>query len=373
MPNSNIVFYAIWSNAYIVTFNANSGNGSPPAALTVQAGSIITLPNASGLSKSGSTFGGWNTNASGTGTTYQPGDPYIPISNITLFAKWDAASITSSTNLVTFNTNGGIGSVPPAQTVQTGSSITLPNGSGLSKSGSTFGGWNTNASGTGANYNAGASYTVTGNITFYAKWDAANIPASTSLVAQLSWLQSYAQSGGIYTLELSANESISPQTLSYSSKRDITILLRGIGSMRTISLSSNGNLFKIGSGVTLILDNNILLQGRNNNTASLIQVNGGGNLIMNMGATITGNRTASYHGGGVFLYGGAFTMNGGTISGNTAGGLCGGGGVYVQGDGRFTGSFILNNGTISGNTAYSGGGVFISSGSFSKTGGTNTG
>ena len=73
---------------------------------------------------------------------------------------------------VTFNANGGSGTVPSAQTVSSGKGITLPGDNGLSKSGSTFGGWNTLSDGTGTNYNAGASYTVTGNATLYAKWNA---------------------------------------------------------------------------------------------------------------------------------------------------------------------------------------------------------
>jgi hypothetical protein len=73
---------------------------------------------------------------------------------------------------VSFSGNGGSGQVPPGQTVSAGSSITLPSGAGLAISGAyqTFGGWNTNPSGGGTNYDAGASYAVTGSVTFYAKW-----------------------------------------------------------------------------------------------------------------------------------------------------------------------------------------------------------
>ena len=91
---------------------------------------------------------------------------------------------------VTFDVNGASGgSVDSAKIVNAGSSITLPDGSGLSKTGAgssitipsgsgltkieyTFGGWNTNASGEGTNYDAGSSYKPTGNITLYAKWNA---------------------------------------------------------------------------------------------------------------------------------------------------------------------------------------------------------
>jgi uncharacterized repeat protein (TIGR02543 family) len=77
---------------------------------------------------------------------------------------------TTTTYTVTFNTNGGSGTPPPAQTVQAGYTITLPGGSGITRTGYTFGGWNTDTSGTGTNYNAGASYTVNGSITLYSRW-----------------------------------------------------------------------------------------------------------------------------------------------------------------------------------------------------------
>jgi len=77
-----------------------------------------------------------------------------------------------TTYTVTFNANGGTGTVPAKQTVNAGTAITLPSGSGLTKSGYTFDGWNTNNSGTGTNYSAGGSYTPTVSVTLYAKWNA---------------------------------------------------------------------------------------------------------------------------------------------------------------------------------------------------------
>jgi predicted outer membrane repeat protein len=79
------------------------------------------------------------------------------------------------------------------------------------------------------------------------------------------------------------------------------------------------------------------------------------------------NTYSSFVGGGVFVESGTFTMNNGTIIGNTAGGD--GGGVYVKG-----GTFTMHNGTISGNTATSsGGGVYVGSGTFTMQGGTISG
>ena len=156
---------------YTVTFNTNGAtSGTAPAAQTAGSGSSITIPYDYGLIiKTGCTFGGWNTNAEGTGTTYAAGSSYTVTANVTLYAKWDVSYAPAT---VTFNANGATsGTAPAAQTVSSGSTITLPDGYGLAKTGYTFGGWNTNAEGTGPTY-ASSFYTVTGNVTLYAKWNA---------------------------------------------------------------------------------------------------------------------------------------------------------------------------------------------------------
>jgi uncharacterized repeat protein (TIGR02543 family) len=80
------------------------------------------------------------------------------------------SDVTTQTFTVSFNVNGGSGTAPAAQTVNAGSSILLPSGSGLTRSGFTFNGWNTNTAGTGTNYPAGSSFAPTANITLYARW-----------------------------------------------------------------------------------------------------------------------------------------------------------------------------------------------------------
>ena len=365
----NVTLYARWiaagTTTYTVTFNINSGSGTTPAARTASPGSTITLPSGSGLTRTDYTFVGWNTNAAGTGTNYGAGSSYTVTGNVTLYARWIATGTTTYT--VTFDINSGSGLTPIAETASSGSSITLPSGSWLTRTDYTFGGWNTNASGTGTNYSAGFSYTVTGNVTLYAKWDPVTDVPGATLAAKLSWLQTNAVSNVDYTVEVTANESISPTTLSYSGRTNISITLRGTGAVRTVSLSSTGAMFAVRDGVTLVLDNNITLQGRSDNTMSLVEVGVGGSLVMNAGSTVTGNTSSGWGGGGVFVDGGeyvfgTFTMNGGKISGNTT--TTFGGGVFV------VGTFTMNGGEISGNTSPSwGGGVYVN-GTFTKTGGT---
>ena len=170
-----------------------------------------------------------------------------------------------------------------------------------------------------------------GNKDFYAKWTVSEIPPNLSLADSLAWLDISAVEGAVYTIILSADESIEPKTLSYSGKT-ISLTIQGGAAERTVSLSSPGSLFTAESGVTLKLDNNVTLQGLNSNTASLVRVNTGGTLVLN-GANLINNSNSSGSGGGVYVSGGVFTMNSGTISGNTASSY--GGGVYVE-----SGAFI---------------------------------
>jgi len=169
-PPGDTTLHARWiaagTGSFTVTFSANGGSGTAPAPQTVAAGSSIALPSSGGLSQSGFTFGGWNTNADGTGTNHSVGASFTPAGNVTLFARWNP--VVNFT--VTFSANGGGGTVPAPQTVAEGSSITLPGGDGLSRSGFTFGGWNTNAVGTGTNHNAGVPFTPAGNTTLFARW-----------------------------------------------------------------------------------------------------------------------------------------------------------------------------------------------------------
>ena len=154
---------------YTVTFDANGAGGTPPPAQIVEADTAISLPNSGSLSSTGNVFVGWNESAAGTGISYPVGTSITVTRNMVFYAQWLDASTPQYT--VTFNANGATGGAAPAsQTVYSGISITVPGQGTLVHSGRTFGGWNTQANGGGTNYEAGAVYTVTSNVTLYARW-----------------------------------------------------------------------------------------------------------------------------------------------------------------------------------------------------------
>jgi len=207
------------------------------------------------------------------------------------------------------------------------------------------------------------SYTV--QITFSADINLPPPPQpGASLADWLAYLRFSAQSGETYNIVISGNENITPlQAALPTGRSGVTINISG-SMPSTVSLASSGSLFTIGSGITLVLGNNVTLQGMSGNHSPLVQVNSGGNLIMNAGSGITGN-VSHMDVGGVLVSGGTFTMNAGTISNNFAGV---GGGVLVD-----WGTFNMEGGIISGNTVWGqGGGVFNSS-TFNMRGGTISG
>ena len=148
---------------------------------------------------------------------------------------------------------------------------------------------------------------------------------------------------------------------------------------KTASSLGGGGVFMNGSDIVYAL-NEFIMSGNaviSENTAT--NGNGGGvymnsapEVTMN-GGSITGN-TAANNGGGVYAFSGTFTMNDGTIAGNKATAK-NGGGVYANGSTTFT----MKDGTIGGSTAADanaakyGGGVYVKNGAFTMSGGKVTG
>ena len=368
-----VILYAQWTvNTYTVTYNANGGTGLMTNSEHTYG--VAKNLDANTFTRAGHNFMGWATSSDGP-VVYADHESVINLSDadgaiVTLYAVWEHFYY------IAFDPNGGTGSMENNTHIYGTAKQLAPNV--FTYAGYLFIGWATSADGpvvyadhesvTNLSAEAGAI------VTLYAQWEIITLVPGANLVAKLSWLQSNALSNVNYTVEVNTDESIGPQTLSYSRRNNISITLIGIGTIQTVSLSANGSLFTVSSGVSLILDSNITLRGRSNNTTSLVLVSSGGNLIMNSGSAITdntySNSTGVSYGGGVRINAsGTFTMNDGTISGNTATSTSSssgyGGGVYVAG------TFTMNDGTISNNTSSSGGGVYISPyGIFTMSNGT---
>jgi len=123
--------------------------------VTQAQGTTYTLPTPT---RSNYTFTGWTLSGGGSlsGSTYTFGT-----SNGTVTAQW-RTNVTNYT--VTYNTDGGNPATIAPVTVASGTSITLP--AAPTKNGNIFRCWKTGST----TLAAGASYTVTGNVTFTAQW-----------------------------------------------------------------------------------------------------------------------------------------------------------------------------------------------------------
>jgi len=101
--------YAVHEVFFTVTFAGNGHSaGTLPDPMVVGAGMPVQLPDGGGFSRIGHAFGGWNTNAGGTGYGFEAGADFTPTGNITLYAlwllSWNAAS-NSTTDTTAININ----------------------------------------------------------------------------------------------------------------------------------------------------------------------------------------------------------------------------------------------------------------------------
>ena len=145
------------ATTYTVSFDANGGTGTM-ADVTGVTGSY-TLPANGFTAPSGKQFKGWATSASGAVIT---GTSITVSADTTLYAIWEPIPVTEYT--ITFNVNGGIGTIPP-QTTSGQKLSSLPT---ATHSGSySFVGWYTAASG---GTQITTAYVFSANTTVYAHW-----------------------------------------------------------------------------------------------------------------------------------------------------------------------------------------------------------
>ncbi|MDR2150558.1 MAG: hypothetical protein LBO67_07045 [Spirochaetaceae bacterium] len=170
------------------------------------------------------------------------------------------------------------------------------------------------------------------------------------------------------TYTLTITNSFVSEPLVFTDNAAKTIIIQGDRIPRSI-LNNSGVLVSVPKGITLVLDNNITLNG-NNKAFAIVSVAEGGTLLMKNGSMVRGAQET-----GVFVDGGTFTMKGGEIVGNTkksSRGTAAGGGVHIK-----NGTFTISGGEISDNTLSAsssyGGGVYIESSTVTMTGGSISG
>ncbi len=214
----------------------------------------------------------------------------------------------------------------------------------------------------------------------------ANQPANTEIVYDggfiklvtegvKSWtaLQAALNSGGVqvgdeYWIELGADivaTSENSRLVMENVAHTVILDLNGHSINRALTQAAeNGNVLTVNGGNLTIRDSQGggSIKGGNNSAAGGGVVVNGGSFTLESG-TITGNSTDS-NGGGVYVTGndGYFTIESGSITGNTS--AAKGGGVYNEGS-----QLYLKGGSITGNTSTDlGGGIYMSNARLQSSG-----
>lgn len=164
MPANNITLYAKWvAPTYTVT--VYDQNGTKLDEITVSKGDTVTDWLSTQKNKitrdTGDSFLGWTINR---GLPFNPGTKITM--NYNLYAK-----VGNSTGYsVTYDANGGTGSVTDTEKYAKGAEATVKSNNGFTNGDKVFLSWNTAADGTGKTYYPNSTVEITGNVTLYAQW-----------------------------------------------------------------------------------------------------------------------------------------------------------------------------------------------------------
>lgn len=172
-PEDNVTLYAIWdeipveTEKYTVTYYPNGGTGSIPEKQTVDKGSTVTIANGNTLiPPTDKKFKEWNTNVAGTGTAYSSAQSGVVVNQkLDLYAIWVDDLVT-----ITFNSNGGTGSVEPVSVLRNHDQTLPKEDAFTAPEGKKFVEWNTAQPGNGTSYAASAVIQPANNMTLYAIW-----------------------------------------------------------------------------------------------------------------------------------------------------------------------------------------------------------
>ena len=150
---------------YTVSYNANGGSGAP-GNQTKTYGYNLTL-SSTRPSRTGYTFKGWATSASG-GTSYAPGGTYTSNGGATLYAVW-----ARNTYTVNYYGNGATSGSGPSDKVLYGDNYTTRSNM-FGRTGYTFKGWNEASNGSGTDWTGNIGkpwkWTYTKGVNLYAQW-----------------------------------------------------------------------------------------------------------------------------------------------------------------------------------------------------------
>lgn len=164
----NAYLYGVWEmTEYFVTYDANGGQ-NPPATQRFTVESPAKFAGQGAMENNGYGFMGWSRTKTGD-AEFQPGDTIDPSimgsgTAITLYAVWN------DKYFITYDANGGSGTLPAKQGVKIGGTFSVGSGSSLSRQDHEFLGWSADKNASAAQYTPGQSVKPQNNMTLFAVW-----------------------------------------------------------------------------------------------------------------------------------------------------------------------------------------------------------
>lgn len=237
---------------YTVTFNANGGTTSTASKKVTYDSTYGTLPTPSAYSKTGYivTFNGWYT--AKTGGTHVTASTTVKITgNQTLYAHWIETPITYT---IVYNGNGYTNGSTASSTHTYNSAKTLT-ANGFGKTGYTFIGWATSATGAVVYSNqqsvTNLSSTNGATITLYAKWQAKQFTVSFNP----------SEKGGLLTDVANGTYSGNNATITYTSSSH---------QYKFVNSSTNDPYVTIASTVYLVAGKTYTIHAKMRNTSGSV-------------------------------------------------------------------------------------------------------
>jgi uncharacterized repeat protein (TIGR02543 family) len=359
-PYDNMYLYAQWelggsnSGQYTISYDANGADGKPPVPQTVIAGSYFAPVGPGSLTYPGYTFTGWNDRPDGQGTEYSTDgwQTYPATGDLVLYAQWKQATLAEWLTWLRNNAEEG-GEYK----------ITLQSGETLNSQSLSFSGKRVSIILTSDTERTISSTTKYDTLFKISSSVTLTLGSNVTLqgLDDTQYPMVQIASGGTLVMETGSKINGSVCSSATVDVNGGTFTMNGgtISGNNTTGTSSGGGVAVNGGTFTM-----------NGGTISNNRASYGGGVVVQTGTftmkggTISDNITSSF-GSGVWVHSnGTFSMTGGTISNNSSSGSgYYGGGVATEG------IFTMSGGIISGNSAGYGGGVAVYSGTFTKQGG----
>jgi uncharacterized repeat protein (TIGR02543 family) len=181
---ANVTLYAQWVAippvSHTVTFN---GNGATSGTTANQVSSVPAAVSSNNFARTGYTFEEWNTQPTGGGTIYYPGEIFSFTHDETLYAMWKLPVPIGGGGEVTLRTitYDGNGALSGATLAQSSSGPAAVRENGFVRPGYTFHSWNSTADYTGFELDPGETYSFATDLKLYAQWD--KIPPAAVVIS----------------------------------------------------------------------------------------------------------------------------------------------------------------------------------------------